>query len=129
MGVPGVQTCPLPIWAERGPERARADPPAIPPAARANLAVKRSPTPARLSGAVSGATGLPGAVVDVGVLAWTQSRMVLHVAAAYGVDSTHTDRADRKSTRLNSSHANISYAVFCLKKKRSRSRDRAWRAP
>src|SRR5438445_1243972 len=29
-------------------------------------------------------------------------------------DSTFTDR---KSTRLNSSHANISYAVFCLKKK------------
>src|SRR5947209_20266313 len=27
-------------------------------------------------------------------------------------------RGDRKSTRLNSSHANISYAVFCLKKKR-----------
>src|SRR3712207_8043258 len=29
-------------------------------------------------------------------------------------------RKDRKSTRLNSSHANISYAVFCLKKKTSR---------
>src|SRR3712207_7352124 len=29
-----------------------------------------------------------------------------------------TDRGDRKSTRLNSSHANISYAVFCLKKKK-----------
>src|SRR3712207_8983535 len=28
-----------------------------------------------------------------------------------------TDEGDRKSTRLNSSHANISYAVFCLKKK------------
>src|SRR3712207_6863169 len=28
--------------------------------------------------------------------------------------------ADRKSTRLNSSHANISYAVFCLKKKNTR---------
>src|SRR3712207_7146658 len=28
-----------------------------------------------------------------------------------------TDKLDRKSTRLNSSHANISYAVFCLKKK------------
>src|SRR3712207_6920482 len=27
-------------------------------------------------------------------------------------------KADRKSTRLNSSHANISYAVFCLKKKK-----------
>src|SRR3712207_8922126 len=36
----------------------------------------------------------------------------------------HVDRAlgglgDRKSTRLNSSHANISYAVFCLKKKKT----------
>src|SRR3712207_7918898 len=28
------------------------------------------------------------------------------------------ERRDRKSTRLNSSHANISYAVFCLKKKK-----------
>src|SRR3712207_8790768 len=28
-------------------------------------------------------------------------------------------RRDRKSTRLNSSHANISYAVFCLKKKKT----------
>src|SRR3712207_8621654 len=28
--------------------------------------------------------------------------------------------SDRKSTRLNSSHANISYAVFCLKKKKQR---------
>src|SRR3712207_8451026 len=28
---------------------------------------------------------------------------------------------DRKSTRLNSSHANISYAVFCLKKKQSQT--------
>src|SRR3712207_7096385 len=30
-------------------------------------------------------------------------------------------RGDRKSTRLNSSHANISYAVFCLKKKNRHS--------
>src|SRR3712207_7962398 len=30
---------------------------------------------------------------------------------------TYEDYLDRKSTRLNSSHANISYAVFCLKKK------------
>src|SRR3712207_7604199 len=29
--------------------------------------------------------------------------------------------ADRKSTRLNSSHANISYAVFCLKKKNNKN--------
>src|SRR5258707_15244180 len=31
-------------------------------------------------------------------------------------------KIDRKSTRLNSSHANISYAVFCLKKKKTRTR-------
>src|SRR3712207_7772625 len=30
--------------------------------------------------------------------------------------------ADRKSTRLNSSHANISYAVFCLKKKKKKKK-------
>src|SRR3712207_7788210 len=33
-------------------------------------------------------------------------------------------RTDRKSTRLNSSHANISYAVFCLKKKIESARHR-----
>src|SRR3712207_7888706 len=32
-------------------------------------------------------------------------------------DIRHYIKRDRKSTRLNSSHANISYAVFCLKKK------------
>src|SRR3712207_7286102 len=31
----------------------------------------------------------------------------------------HSSSLDRKSTRLNSSHANISYAVFCLKKKKN----------
>src|SRR5688572_31867652 len=35
--------------------------------------------------------------------------------------SLHTDEVDRKSTRLNSSHSQISYAVFCLKKKKIRS--------
>src|SRR3712207_7904722 len=34
-----------------------------------------------------------------------------------GLERPAGQRADRKSTRLNSSHANISYAVFCLKKK------------
>src|SRR3712207_8860738 len=36
-----------------------------------------------------------------------------------GEDSLGPDPVDRKSTRLNSSHANISYAVFCLKKKKN----------
>src|SRR3712207_8320274 len=40
----------------------------------------------------------------------------------YGINVTDfliEDLEDRKSTRLNSSHANISYAVFCLKKKQT----------
>src|SRR3712207_7474749 len=35
------------------------------------------------------------------------------------VERARRGKRDRKSTRLNSSHANISYAVFCLKKKNS----------
>src|SRR5947209_14237321 len=34
-------------------------------------------------------------------------------------DNPSQEERDRKSTRLNSSHANISYAVFCLKKKKT----------
>src|SRR3712207_8722547 len=45
--------------------------------------------------------------VDVGVVISTDTAFLLGVLALL----------DRKSTRLNSSHANISYAVFCLKKK------------
>src|SRR3712207_7083519 len=37
---------------------------------------------------------------------------------AVRVHELHDAHPDRKSTRLNSSHANISYAVFCLKKKK-----------
>src|SRR3712207_8782073 len=36
-----------------------------------------------------------------------------------GMKGTMSEMEDRKSTRLNSSHANISYAVFCLKKKKA----------
>src|SRR3712207_9176448 len=43
---------------------------------------------------------------------WSGERVVLRPDATIPVT-----RVDRKSTRLNSSHANISYAVFCLKKK------------
>src|SRR3712207_7498954 len=35
------------------------------------------------------------------------------------MDGEELEELDRKSTRLNSSHANISYAVFCLKKKKT----------
>src|SRR2546430_4489281 len=41
------------------------------------------------------------------------------VAPEWGRDFAPRPSSDRKSTRLNSSHSQISYAVFCLKKKRS----------
>src|SRR2546428_10160954 len=64
----------------------------------------RSPAPVAL---VSGA---PGTVLSdrAAVVAWVAS-----VPAGEPLD----DGGDRKSTRLNSSHDQISYAVFCLKKK------------
>src|SRR5208282_6892110 len=38
-----------------------------------------------------------------------------------GIASRRTPPGDRKSTRLNSSHGSISYAVFCLKKKKKQT--------
>src|SRR3712207_7877240 len=56
----------------------------------------------------------PGVVVDLEDL--LDAEVLLHHLAA---QVQHL--GDRKSTRLNSSHANISYAVFCLKKKQLHS--------
>src|SRR5438034_3323018 len=42
-------------------------------------------------------------------------------AEEHGIERVRTTRQDRKSTRLNSSHTVISYAVFCLKKKKKNS--------
>src|SRR3712207_7834684 len=48
------------------------------------------------------------------VRGWTADGEVVAVTST---GQASDNRQDRKSTRLNSSHANISYAVFCLKKK------------
>src|SRR3712207_6876909 len=53
----------------------------------------------------------PVAVHIVADLPLVHARQRVHVAPHARLEG------DRKSTRLNSSHANISYAVFCLKKK------------
>src|SRR5688572_31856765 len=49
---------------------------------------------------------------------------VLRLLVRHAASSTHrpsrADGQDRKSTRLNSSHSQISYAVFCLKKKKKK---------
>jgi hypothetical protein len=73
--------------------RMRARYPTMHPDGLAQLAVARFRRHARFTGAVSGSVGLPGAVADLATLAWTQSRLVLHLAAVYGVDPTHPERA------------------------------------
>src|SRR3712207_7805919 len=65
----------------------------------------RRPSNREIAGFVGDANFLPGTVEDG------------HVRCELG---TIPISGDRKSTRLNSSHANISYAVFCLKKKNDR---------
>src|SRR2546430_16153937 len=50
---------------------------------------------------------------------WRGAGDVIRIAAA-GDLHVGADSVDRKSTRLNSSHSQISYAVFCLKKKKKK---------
>src|SRR3712207_8929710 len=63
----------------------------------------------------------PATVADVIeraiALATSGARGPVHVELAVNAADSLVELGDRKSTRLNSSHANISYAVFCLKKK------------
>src|SRR5438445_6984645 len=70
----------------------------------------------RSHGHVSGPPAAPqaGAVGDVG-----EGPVAVVVIKNVGFLGTGEDR---KSTRLNSSHANISYAVFCLKKKKKNNK-------
>src|SRR5690554_7361530 len=56
------------------------------------------------------------AIIDDG---YGMCKRDLLLAMQHGGVSTKSDR-DRKSTRLNSSHVRISYAVFCLKKKKKK---------
>src|SRR5258707_10829015 len=83
--------------------------------------------PAAKLGIAYGYEGLKNLVSLVGpswarLLMYTGMRIDSAEAARIGlVDRVVPDPElwrDRKSTRLNSSHANISYAVFCLKKKK-----------
>src|SRR5947209_16066381 len=54
-------------------------------------------------------------------LSYASNNLVEDSAAVQFMKATGIKMVDRKSTRLNSSHANISYAVFCLKKKKNKS--------
>src|ERR1035441_10973374 len=84
----------------------------------------RNPNPLIRSEIGLGTTGVPGTVLvlgpdypaDLPPGGWPSSRSH-RVLETGNLDSPGVHRGDRKSTRLNSSHLGISYAVFCLKKK------------
>src|SRR3712207_8562044 len=68
-------------------------------------------------------TATPDALPSLGGPMATPALALVAVGLVLGL-AEHVQRvavADRKSTRLNSSHANISYAVFCLKKKKNKN--------
>src|SRR3712207_6909430 len=80
----------------------------------------RGSDPLHVVGRLAGPRAVP-----VRLLRLEGVRAVLRAGPARGAHRQRRDRdrtaaraQDRKSTRLNSSHANISYAVFCLKKKK-----------
>src|SRR5690606_41488445 len=52
-------------------------------------------------------------------LAWVHQQASVRQMTVVPVPGTRKRSRDRKSTRLNSSHVKISYAVFCLKKKKN----------
>src|SRR3712207_7363949 len=56
----------------------------------------------------------------VGLAAWFYDKFADWTDTGGHPEQALTRDEDRKSTRLNSSHANISYAVFCLKKKKKK---------
>src|SRR2546430_5287848 len=88
--VTGVQTCALPIWV---------------------LALRRSKEGAVLGVAVE-------LVVPSEAFWGVNFQLKKTNAQLYKLEQALLSGGDRKSTRLNSSHSQISYAVFCLKKKK-----------
>ncbi|MEV7228560.1 hypothetical protein AB0M79_16265 [Polymorphospora sp. NPDC051019] len=76
-------------WAER----LRAEYPTATPDGLARLATRRFVRLAGAGGAVSAAAGLLAPLAELAAVAWTQTDLVLHLAAAYGHDPAHPDRA------------------------------------
>src|SRR3712207_7620848 len=74
----------------------------------------------RSRGARGRARGGPARRRAVELRVAAECRLGLPAAQQPSGDAGRRPRQDRKSTRLNSSHANISYAVFCLKKKKKK---------
>src|SRR5690349_23440373 len=79
-------------------------------------AVARSEGQSRDPGRIDPRIGAPHAAVEVTAV----SQRDRQLERARGSQLLRACHGDRKSTRLNSSHVEISYAVFCLKKKKKK---------
>lgn len=97
--VPAPETLALMAVEKAGPEAAawvaqtRARHPGIGPGDLATMVRQRFVRLSRYTGAAGGALGLPGSLADTVISVWTQARMIVHLAAAHGLDPTDRERA------------------------------------
>src|SRR2546427_5657989 len=74
---------------------------------------------------MAGGVDIPSQLIELGLV--DEYRVVVQpIVAGAGrrlLEDVNLPERDRKSTRLNSSHSQISYAVFCLKKKKNKCVD------
>src|SRR2546427_9401238 len=85
---------------------------------RGIVAVEREPITELPSGSPDQIrTRSPARIIDPRA----HARILALEHATVAVGEVHRPGKDRKSTRLNSSHSQISYAVFCLKKKKTKT--------
>src|SRR2546430_10005332 len=75
---------------------------------------RRSRKPRRVGGSID-----PSRVLVKDPVEESQPERECHIDLGFRVSIACREGRDRKSTRLNSSHSQISYAVFCLKQKKS----------
>src|SRR5690606_40273749 len=68
-----------------------------------------------IDGQFNGVTGTPGFLINGVLIRGAQPYPVFEKVIERELNRLGVTRTDRKSTRLNSSHVKISYAVFCLK--------------
>src|SRR3712207_8787282 len=116
IGVTGVQTCALPIWAQLF--NVRTDISSL----SSNIIYPSKPTLTARASSVRAAPrwrlrGLGQSLMVASSSSWNWCFPEGETNPDPSLDLLGRCTGDRKSTRLNSSHANISYAVFCLKKK------------
>src|SRR5437879_13921525 len=105
------------LWGWSPPGKGRREPSAHPPMPRMTNTFMMAGQDAPEDIIRSVKRGLYAVAFGGGQVDITSGKFVFSASEAYLIEGGKVTRPDRKSTRLNSSHRCISYAVFCLKKK------------